>query len=343
MPNKQSNFLAHDESNPHPVHDDQNDKNTDHGHKHRHNHSHEHSHSYSGLGHSHNHNFRDTNGRILFWCLLITFGFSFVEGIGGYITNSVTLKTDAVHMLTDAAGLLIAYIANRISKRPATIQLTFGFGKAEAIGALINCVFTVILTFGLLLEALSRFIHPEPVAGGGLFILACMGLAVNGGIALVLSKSMESLNTKAAFIHALGDMLGSAVAIVAGGIIYLTSFSMADPILSLFLIAFMIVSNYNIIKKSSIVLMAGVPEHLNYEQIGRDLEAIPGISSVHDLHIWYMSANKSALSAHIVAHNPLSWQKTLILCQEMLEEKYQIDHVTLQHEFENITHKHCDD
>ncbi|MCC2626123.1 MAG: cation transporter [Burkholderiales bacterium] len=336
MQNTGSNYLAHDISDPNqPAHDDQNDSNTDRVHSH--------SNDHGGLGHSHSHDFRNTNGRILFWCLLITFGFSFVEGVGGYITRSVTLKTDAVHMLTDAAGLLIAYIANVISKRPATVNLTFGFGKAEAIGALVNCVFTIILTLGLLLEAITRFIHPVSVAGGGLFIIASLGLIVNGGIALVLSKSMESLNTKAAFIHALGDMLGSAVAIIAGGIIYLTGFSLTDPILSVFLIIFMIVSNYNIIKRSSIVLMAGVPEHLNYEQVGRDLEAIPGISSVHDLHIWYMSANKSALSAHIVAKDPLSWQKTLILCQEMLEEKHHIDHVTLQHEFEGMDHAHCDD
>ena len=336
MPNQHKNYLAHNEQYPTAVHDDYNDSNTDHN-------EHKHHHSHGGIGHSHSHNFRDTNGKILFWCLLITFSFAFVEGIGGYMTRSITLQTDAVHMLTDAAGLLIAYIANLISKRPATVQLTFGFGKAEAIGALINCVFTVILTFGLLLEAISRFIHPLTVAGSGLFIIACIGLAVNGAIALVLSKSMESLNTRAAFIHALSDMLGSAVAIIAGGIIYLTGFSLADPILSLFLITFMLVSNYNIIKKSSIVLMAGVPEHLDYEQIGYDLEAIDGIKSVHDLHIWYMSSNKSALSAHIVAKDPLSWQQTLILCQEMLEKKYQINHVTLQHEFEHINHKHCDD
>lgn len=338
MPNKHNNYLAHDKSSVQPVHDDHNDSNTDHN-----EHNHHHNHNHSSHSHSHNHNFRDANGQILFWCLLITFSFSIVEGVGGYITHSITLQTDALHMLTDAAGLLIAYIANIISKKPATINLTFGFGKAEAIGALINCIFTIILTFGLLFEAISRFINPVTVAGGGLFILACVGLAVNGGIAFVLSKSTESLNTRAAFIHALGDMLGSVVAIIAGGIIYLSGLSMVDPILSLFLIAFMIISNYNIIKKSSIVLMAGVPEHLDYEQIGYDLEAIPGIISVHDLHIWYMSANKSALSAHIVAKDPLSWHKTLILCQEMLEEKHQIDHVTLQHEFEHVNHKHCDD
>ncbi len=129
MPNIQSNYLAHDTSDPKPAHDDHNHSNTDHN-------AHRHSHNHGGVGHSHAHDFRDTNGRILFWCLLITFGFSLVEGVGGYITNSVTLKTDAVHMLTDAAGLLIAYIANIISKRPATVNLTFGFGKAEAIGAL---------------------------------------------------------------------------------------------------------------------------------------------------------------------------------------------------------------
>jgi cobalt-zinc-cadmium efflux system protein len=332
MPNTQSNYMAHGNSEE-PVHDDHNHDNMDHA-------AHKHHHSHSG-GHGHSHDFRSSNSRILFWCLIITFGFSAVEGIGGYITHSITLQTDAVHMLTDAAGLLIAYIANIISKRPATINLTFGFGKAEAIGALINCIFTVILTFGLLVEAVMRFLNPVDVHGSGLFILACLGLLVNGSIALVLSKNLESLNTKAAFIHAVGDMLGSVVAIIAGGIIYLSGFSLADPILSLFLIIFMIISNYNIIKRSSIVLMAGVPEHLNYEQIGRDLEAIPGILGVHDLHIWYMSSNKTALSAHIVAKEPLSWQSTLLECQEMLEEKHNIDHVTLQHEFEHSNHTHC--
>jgi len=330
---KYSNYLTHDHYDKHVSHDDEHHNNIDYKKPHVHSHK-----------HGHHHNFRETNSKILFWCLVFTFSFAAVEGIGGYLTHSIALQSDAVHMLTDAAGLLIAFIANIVSKRPATVNLTFGYGKAEALGALINCIFTSILTIGLLIEAAMRFLNPVEVHGAGLFIIAGIGFLVNAAIATALSKNLGSLNTRAAFIHALGDLLGSFVAIVAGLIIYFTGFYLADPILSLIIIVLLIVSNYNLIKKSSIVLMSGVPEDLDYQQIGRDLESIPGIESVHDLHVWYMSANQAALSAHIVAKNPYSWHTTLRECQKMLLEKHHIEHVTIQHEFDiaNLTAQYCE-
>ena len=131
----------------------------------------------------------------------------------------------------------------------------------------------------------------------------------------------------------MGDLLASAVAIIAGLIIIYTGYSIVDPILSLIVVFILIVSNYNLIKKSAIVLMAGVPEYLNYEDVGRDIEAIDGVVGVHDLHIWYISGNITSLSAHIVANNPLTWQYTLLACQTMLKTKHKISHVTLQYEF----------
>ena len=166
---------------------------------------------------------RVQNSKVLFWCLIITFIFSLVEGIGGYLTHSIALQSDAIHMLTDAAGLFIAYIANKISKRAATVNLTFGYGNAEAIGALMNCIFTVILTSVLLFEVIQRFFYYVEVHGVWLFILAGVGFLVNGILAFILSKFLSSLNTKAAFIHSLGDLLGSFVAIIAGVIIYFTN------------------------------------------------------------------------------------------------------------------------
>lgn len=278
-------------------------------------------------------NRRKQNSRVLFWCLIITFLFSVIEGVGGYYTHSIALQSDAIHMLTDAAGLLIAYIANSISKRPATVVLTFGYGNAEAIGALMNCIFTLILTFGLLFEVVHRFFATVEVHGYGLFLLASIGFIVNGLLAFILSKFSESLNTKAAFIHALGDLLGSFVAIVAGVLIYFTSLSIVDPLLSLVVITLLLVSNYKLIKKSIRVLMAGVPEELDYIKIGQDIEKIQGIIGVHDLHIWYMTANKAALSAHIISSDPYLWQDSLAKCQKMLVDKYKIEHITLQYEF----------
>ncbi|MCE2706067.1 MAG: cation diffusion facilitator family transporter [Proteobacteria bacterium] len=326
---KQSSYLSHQEIQNGFAHDDTNQNNLDH---------------QSHTLHSHNHNFRAEHSRILFWCLIITFSFAIIEAIGGYFTHSITLQSDAVHMLTDAAGLLIAYIANNISKKPATSFLTFGYGHAETIGALINCIFTLILTAGLLVEVAERFLNPVAIHGYSLFIIASIGFIINGAVAFILSKFSESLNTRAAFIHAMGDLLGSAIAIIAGIIIYFTNFSLIDTILSLIVIIILITSNFKIIKKAMRILMAGVPEHLNYEMVGQDLEEIDGIIGVHDLHIWHMSANKAALSAHIVVNDPSIWQESLSQCQKMLATKHGIEHVTLQYEFKPdcLNMKYCE-
>lgn len=324
MKNKQSTYLSHDDDHGN-VHSDSSHNNLDHDIPHNHD------------GHSHDHAemIRDTSGKVLFWCLIATFSFSLVEGITGWLINSIALQSDAVHMMTDAAGLMIAYFANVISRRPANVNLTFGYGKAEVLGALINCMFTTVLTIWLLFEVIQRFFTPVKVEGGALFIVASLGFLVNGVIVWVLSKNSNSLNTKAAMIHAMGDLFGSLVAIVAGAIIYFTSWSIVDPILSLVVIILLIVSNFKLIKKSAIILMAGVPEHLDYEQVGHDLKSINGLVDVHDLHIWYISANQSALAAHVVACKLDEWPEILVNCQKMLLEKYQISHVTLQAEFDD--------
>lgn len=320
MEKKQSVFLAHDDAK-NEVHSDSSHSNLDHE-------AHHHDHNHADM-------VRTTSGRLLFWCMIATFTFSLVEGVSGWWINSIALQSDAVHMMTDAAGLLIAYFANVIAQRPANVNLTFGYGKAEVLGALINCMFTTVLTVWLLFEVIQRFFDPVDVHGGALFIVASLGFLVNGIIVFVLSRNSHSLNTRAAMIHAMGDLLGSLVAIIAGIIIYFTNLSIVDPILSLIVIVLLIVSNFKLMKKSAIILMAGVPEHLDYEQVGTDLRAIEGISEVHDLHIWYMSANQSALAAHVVACKLESWPSILLECQKMLLEKYAISHVTLQAEFDD--------
>lgn len=324
MKNKTSQYMTHEEYQEGMPHDESNQSNID-GHHHNHSHT-DHDRSHGSL--------YEKNAKILLSCLIVTFVFALIEATGGYFTHSIALLSDALHMLTDAAGLLIAYVANNVSRRPATVNLTFGYGKAEAVGALINCTFTMVLTIALFIEVIERFFIPVEVHGGGLFIIASIGFIVNGIMAIMLSHSHDSLNTKSALIHALGDLLASGVAIAAGVIIYFTHVSIVDPILSLIVIAILINSNYKLIKRSTLVLMAGVPDYLDYEEVGSDLKAIDGIVSVHDLHIWYMSANKPALSAHVVAKNPYAWQEALLACQTMLLEKHKISHVTLQHEFD---------
>lgn len=325
MVKKHSAFLAHDNSHD-EVHSDSSHSNLDHN---------EHDHSHSEHAHNHADMVRETSGKLLFWCLIATFSFSLVEGIAGWWINSIALQSDAVHMMTDAAGLLIAYFANVISRRPANVNLTFGYGKAEVLGALINCMFTTVLTLWLLFEVIQRFFDPVAVHGAALFFVASLGFLVNGVIVFVLSKHSHSLNTKAAMVHAMGDLLGSLVAIIAGAIIYFTNLSIVDPILSLVVIVLLIVSNFKLMKKSAIILMAGVPEHLDYEQVGYDLKNVDGISDVHDLHIWYISSTQAALAAHVVACNLDAWPDILANCQKVLLENHGILHVTLQAEFDD--------
>lgn len=328
MTNKSSKFLHHEQHHEGNPHDDMNQSNIGHHHHDDHNHDH------------HHHSFRDKNAKVLLLCLAVTFIFAIVEGLGGYFTHSIALLSDALHMLTDAAGLLIAYVANNISKKPATINLTFGYGKAEAVGALVNCTFTIVLTLALLIEVLHRLFEPVEVHGSGLFIIATCGFIINGLVAFILMQGENSLNTKAALLHALGDLFASLVAIVAGAIIYYTHLSIVDPILSLIVIFILIVSNYRLIKQSTIVLMAGVPDYINYEEVGRDLKKVEGVLDVHDLHIWYMSANIPALSAHIIAKTPYNWNDILKACQEMLSNKYEISHITIQQEFDPCPDMH---
>ncbi len=294
--------------------------------------------------HGYSNNFRNQNNQILTFCFLISTCFTIIEAIGGYITNSIALKSDALHMLTDSIGLLIAIFANKISQKAANNILTYGYGKAEAIGSLINAIFTLILTIGLLIEVITRFFKPITINSIGLFIIASIGLIVNLIVAYLLSKAQNSLNIKAVLIHTLGDVLASIIAIVAGVIIYYTGFNLADPLLSLIVIIILIVSNFNLIKHSIIVLMGGVPDYINYEQVGQDLETINGVLEIHDLHIWYMSTNQTALSAHLIIKCPNEWGAILSEAQHMLITKHNIHHITLQHEFchNNTPIKNCD-
>jgi cobalt-zinc-cadmium efflux system protein len=318
------NYSSHKHNEIQQTHDDDNHSNIDNNHD----------------MHDHSSHVRDVSSKVLFWCLVITFLLSVIEAIGGYLINSIALESDAVHMFTDAIGLFIAYVANKISKKPANMILTFGYGKAEALGALINCLFTFMLTLGLIVEVIERFWLKVEISGYWLFILSLIGIIVNGIIAYILSKS-DSLNTKVAFLHALSDMFGSFIALIAGVVIYYTSFYLVDPILSVLLILLLLVSNYRLMKKSMLVLMSGIPPHLNYNKIGDDIESINGVIGVHDLHVWYMSANQVALSAHITtSSDDTNWVIILNQCQEMLAKKYKIKHVTLQYEKEHKEYIH---
>lgn len=300
-------------------------------------HSHDDDHS-ANHHHTHRHGLdpneaRYASSRALRFAVMITFGFAVVEALGGWWTGSLALLSDAGHMLTDSSSLLLALLMAYVGQRPADARHSFGHGRAEVIAAFINSLFMFGVIIFIAVEAVGRVLNPQPVNGSGVMLIATAGLAVNVLAAWVLSHGAHTLNSRAALLHVIGDMLGSVAAIAAGAIIHFTGWTPADPILSVAVAALILASTWRLLRQSLLVLMEGVPEHLDYNAIGQALAAIPGVGSVHDLHVWYMSSERIALSAHLGIDTPQDWPRVLAAAQRMLSHRFHIDHVTLQAEW----------
>jgi cobalt-zinc-cadmium efflux system protein len=274
----------------------------------------------------------DRSLSILAWAVGLTLLFACVEVVAGFMANSLALIADAGHMVTDAASLGLALFAQLIAKRPPSSRYSFGFGRAEALAAFINGLIMLLVIGWIAFEAVQRFSHPQAVQGGTVAGVAAIGLLVNVLVAFVLSRDRESMNTRAALVHVLGDMLGSVAALVAGIVIYYTGWMQVDPLLSLLVSLLLLKSTVGILRESGHHLMEGVPDDIDYEKVGDDLEGIDGVASVHDLHVWDMAPGQPALIGHVEVPDLQHWPATLKTIRAMLLEKHGIDHVTLQAE-----------
>ena len=286
---------------------------------HRHSKSHSHDHAAPAVA----------EGRGLRIALVLTFGFALVEAFGGWLAGSLALLADAGHMVTDAAALGIALLAQRVARLPPSRRASYGYARAEVIAAFINALLMLAVVVGIAIEAVRRLLSPTPVAGGMVIVVAGVGLLVNIYAAWSLSHG-RSLKSRAALLHVSGDMLGSVAAIVAGAVVAATGWMPIDPILSLLVAVLVLRSTWLLLKASTHVLMEGVPAHLSYEEIGSALTGVAGVAAVHDLHIWQMSTDRAALSAHLVIRDAQAWPQILAAAQRLLAERFRIDHVTLQ-------------
>lgn len=296
------------------------------------NHSSAHLHAHRPDDAQHDHSFTYRSQKALKWALSLTLCFAVIEVIGGFLCNSLALISDAGHMATDAAALGLALLAQIIAKRPPSAKHSFGFGRAEALAAFVNSLAMLILVGWIIWEAMQRFAKPATVQGGTVFIVASIGLGINLLVLWVLSQDQKSLNTKAAMVHVIGDLLGSIAAIIAGAIIHFTGWMQIDPLLSIVVSLLILKSTIDVLRHSYHFLMQGVPHHINYLQVGTDMMAIKGVLSVHDLHVWEMSPGHSALIGHIEIADLQQWPQILRSLKEMLLQQYEIDHVTLQAE-----------
>ena len=283
--------------------------------------------------HSHDHH-HSSSHEVWLWPLLLISAFAIVEAVGGWLTGSLALLGDAGHMVSDAAALALAWLGSWIALKPASKQHSFGLMRAEVIVALVNGLLMLFVITFIVLEAIERLQTPRPVLGGEVMLIALLGLVVNVIVALKLHGHQDSMNNRAALLHVLGDLLGSVAALAAGAVIYFTGWMPIDPILSLFISALILISTVKLLREVVHVLMEGVPAHLEIGEVTNALASLPRVQEIHSVHIWALSSQVSALSAHVVLKDMQTWHEVLPQLRRMLHERFSIDHVTLQPETE---------
>ena len=300
----------------------------------------EHGHEYrhgSGHPHLHGHAHLDAEGaarpeqqRRLRIALALTAAFCIAEVIGGFASNSLALLADAGHMLTDVGALALTLFVAWFSRQPSTSEKTYGYLRWEILAALLNGAALLAISAAISWEAVVRLRAPEPLAGGVMFVVAAGGLAVNAAAAWVLHPvHSHSLNARGAYLHVLGDLLGSVGTVLAAAIVRWTGWLGADPIASILVTALVVRSAWQLVRESVEVLLESTPAHISLGAVRARLEAIPGIDSVHDLHVWTVTSGVIAMSAHAVVQHPDQNQGVLELAVDAMRQ-FGIGHVTVQ-------------
>jgi cobalt-zinc-cadmium efflux system protein len=268
--------------------------------------------------------------RRLRWALALTATFMAAEVVGGLISNSLALLADAGHMLTDAAALGLSLFVAWFSHQPATQAKTYGYLRWEILAAFINGSVLLLVSAWIIWEALLRLRTPEPVDGGLMLAVAALGLLVNVAAAAVLHPvSQDNLNVRGAYLHVLGDLLGSVGTLLAALLVGVSGWAAADPIASLVVTAIVMRSAWRLVRESVDVLLESVPTHISPAAVRTQIEAIPGVESVHDLHIWSVSSGMVAMSAHAVVREPERHQHVLEHVHDAMQ-LFGIQHVTVQ-------------
>jgi cobalt-zinc-cadmium efflux system protein len=237
----------------------------------------------------------------LWFVLVLTGGFMLVEIVGGWLAGSLALLADAAHMLTDVGALALSLLTAWIAQRPADDTKTYGYLRWEILAALVNGAALFGIAGWVVVEAVRRIQHPQPVQSGLFLAVAATGLVINGVSLAVLHGARErSLNTRGAYLHVLGDALGSIGALAAAGIIALTGWTVADPIASVLLSLLILVGAWRLLRESTDILLESVPRHVSLQEVQRCMLAVPGVSAVHDLHVWTVTSGTIAMSGHVV-------------------------------------------
>lgn len=299
------------------------------------------SHPHQHHDHHHGHSHGKHPHRILLTAIALIFAFAIIEALGGWWSGSLTLLGDAGHMFSDGIALIIAAFAGWLALMPPSQKHSYGLGRAEVVAAGFSSLLMLLISMMVIIAAVHRLHAPASVHGGAVIIIATSGLIVNGLVAWLLARGERTLNIRAALLHVMSDILGSISALIAGAVIYFTHWMLIDPILSILIGILILISSLSLIRESLLILMEGVPGHIDLKQVSREMSQISGVKAIHDLHIWTLSSGKIALSAHADIQELSSWQVILAELRNFLKQNYDIEHITLQPEPDIIDCQPC--
>ena len=287
--------------------------------------------------HIHAHDHKDLKGRKLLFTIILNIVITVSQAIGGLVSGSLSLLSDALHNFSDVLSLIVSYVADLYSKKDASSERTFGYKRAEIIAAFVNALSLILVAFYLIYEAVIRFIHPKEIESGIVIWLALLGIVANGLSVLLLRKdSKENINIRSAYLHLFSDMAASVAVLIGGLLMKYYNWYWVDSVLTVLIAIYLLFIGYDLLKKSFKVLMLFTPEDLNLEAISEAITKFPEIMNVHHMHVWQLNDKEIHLEAHAEFHEDISisqFDEILYKVEELLDHDYGINHVNIQPEY----------
>jgi len=287
------------------------------------------------MGHEHHHH--EVEGKNLFFTILLNAGISLAELIGGIVSGSISLISDAIHNFSDVLSLIISYIANKLAKREATDKQTFGYKRSEIIAAFLNSATLIVLAFFILYEAIERFLNPVEISSDLVIWLALGSIFVNGLSVLFIKKDAEgNMNMKSAYLHLFGDMMTSIAVLIGGILMKYFQIFWIDPVFSILIAIYLLYLSWDIFKSSLKIMMQFTPDEIDVNEINTEVSKIRGVKNLHHIHIWQINEHDIMFEAHVDLQNDIAiseFEQVMEKVKEYLHDKYEIHHVTLQPEF----------
>ena len=288
-------------------------------------------------GHNHSHDHGDLKGRNLFISILLNIGITVAQVIGGLLSGSLALLSDALHNFSDVISLIISYVANKLTKKKASVKKTFGYKRAEILAAFINAASLMIVAVLLIIEAVERFQNPQEIASNLVIWLSVVAILGNGFSVLLLRKDSEAnMNMKSAYLHLLTDMMASVAVLVGGLLMKYYELYWVDSVLTLAIALYLVWMGYDLLKNSTKVLMLFTPDTIPVQNIVDEINAFDTVKNVHHVHVWQLNEDEIHLEAHIDFHEDISLSRFDEILQEieaLVFSEYDINHVNIQPEY----------